>query len=106
MMSRNGARMTPEQFDERFRMLRRVTESHDHKQQAALVSNLRKKPTTLNIQSQNLQVRAIDLKQQLLQQLGVDPANTETDQQAPKRASIPSRLIGPQGNKAGSAAEC
>jgi hypothetical protein len=77
IITRRGVHVTPEQFDERFRMLRRVTESHDLKQQAALVSNLRRNPTTLKIQSQNLQVRATALKLQLLQQLGIDPEQTQ-----------------------------
>jgi hypothetical protein len=71
----NGA--AQQQFGERFRMLQQVTEARDPKQQAALVRSLRMDPTVLMLLPDTVQVKANALKQQLLQQLGVDPERTQ-----------------------------
>jgi hypothetical protein len=75
--TRRGFRVTPQQFGERFSMWQQVTEARDPKQQAALVWNLRNNPDTLQLLPNTVLVKATDLKQQLQQQLGVDPKQTQ-----------------------------
>jgi hypothetical protein len=58
-------------------MLQQVTEAHDAKQQAALVSRLRMMPQPLRLLPDTVQVKAIALKKQLQKQLGVDPEQTQ-----------------------------
>jgi hypothetical protein len=58
-------------------MLQQVTQARDPKQQAALVRSLRMYPRPLQSLPKTMQLNATTLKQQLLQQLGVDPERTQ-----------------------------
>jgi hypothetical protein len=69
--------VTPEQFEESFSMLQQVTDAHDPKQQEALVRSLKVLPKVLMLLPDTVQVKATALKQQLLQQLGVDPVQSK-----------------------------
>jgi hypothetical protein len=102
--------MTPEQFAERFDMLQHVTEAHDAKQKAALVSSLRTYPRILARLPSTVQDNATALKQQLLQHLGVDPEQTQQLISRQPRVlefqahSLVQKVKKIQGKKAGSAA--
>jgi hypothetical protein len=69
--------LTPQQFGERFNKLQQIAEARDVKQQAALVSSLRMFPKTLSLLPDTVQVKVTALKQQLEQQLGMDPKQTQ-----------------------------
>jgi hypothetical protein len=69
--------VAPQQFGERFKKLQQVTEARDPKQQAALVRSLRMFPVILLLLPDTVQAKATALKQQLLQQLGVGPEQTQ-----------------------------
>jgi hypothetical protein len=77
IISRRGLRLTAEQFEESFSMLQQVTDAHDPKQQEALVRSLKVLPKVLMLLPDTVQVKATALKQQLLQQLGVDLVQTQ-----------------------------
>jgi hypothetical protein len=70
-------RVTPQQFGERFSMLQQVTGALDPKQQAALLRSLRRCPKPLWLLPHTVQDKATALKQHLLQQLGIDPEQTQ-----------------------------
>jgi hypothetical protein len=74
---RHGVGLTPQQFLERFSMWQLVTEARDAKQQAALVRSLKILLKSMQLLPQTVQAKAAALKQQLLQQLGVDPEQTQ-----------------------------
>jgi hypothetical protein len=69
--------VTPQQFGERFGMLPTITGARDPKQQVALVCSLKRYPKPLWMLPDTLQAKSTALKQQLLQQLGVDPEQTQ-----------------------------
>jgi hypothetical protein len=75
--TRRGFSVTPQQFGERFSMLQQMTEVRDPMQQAALVCSLKAYANSLQLLPDTVQVKAAALKQQLLQQLGVDPELTQ-----------------------------
>jgi hypothetical protein len=77
VITRQGINLTPQQFVERFDMLQQVTGVRDAKQQAVLVRSLRHHPGAFKLLPPTLQDKATALKQQLLQQLGVDPEQTQ-----------------------------
>jgi hypothetical protein len=74
---RRGIQITPQQFHERFKNLQQVTGAHDLKQRAALVRSLSAFPGILQHLPGTVQDKATALKQQLLQQLGVDTEQTQ-----------------------------
>jgi hypothetical protein len=57
--------------------LKQVTGAREIKQQAALVRSLRTAPRTLHLQPGTVQAKAAALSEQLLQQLSVDPVQTQ-----------------------------
>jgi hypothetical protein len=77
IITRRDIRVTPQQFQERFEMLQQVTEAHDLKQQAAMARSMRTSPRSFALLPKTVLDNATALKQQLLQQLGIDPEQTQ-----------------------------